>query len=122
LKDEEKQRLLDLLPRMVQYINKNKHMSILSRVYGIYEVKLPGVDPVNLILQRNCMQVQGFNKMLRVFDLKGSTFGREAMIGRRKAVTLKDIDFLKLYWAKEVDVNLSDVNRKELLEIIELDV
>ena len=39
-----------MLPNMVKYIDKNKHMSIISRIYGIYEVKLPGVDPVNLIL------------------------------------------------------------------------
>ena len=35
---------------MVLYIDRNKNMSIISRIYGIYEVKLPGVDPVNLML------------------------------------------------------------------------
>jgi hypothetical protein len=46
----EKKKLLDLLPKMVKFINQNKNSSVISRIYGIYEVKIPGVDSVHLIL------------------------------------------------------------------------
>ena len=46
----EKIKLLELLPKMVRFINQNKDESIMSRIYGIYEVKIPGVDSVHLIL------------------------------------------------------------------------
>lgn len=72
----EKIKLLELLPKMVRFINQNKDESIISRIYGIYEVKIPGVDSVHLILQRNCLQIDPQNKMFQVFDLKGSKFTR----------------------------------------------
>ena len=84
-------------------------MSIISRIYGIYEVKLPGVDPVNLILQRNCMKIQPFNKMLQIFDLKGSTFKREALNKKNPESTLKDTDFIKLNKKNHVNINISEL-------------
>ena len=57
--------------------------------------------------------------MVRIFDLKGSTFKRETMRGNfSKSETLKDIDFLKM----KVHVNLPEENLKEINQIIELDV
>lgn len=57
--------------------------------------------------------------MVKIFDLKGSTFKRETMVGKySKSETLKDTDFLKL----KFHVNLSEENLNELLEILDLDV
>ena len=65
------------------------------------------------------MRVQELNEMVRIFDLKGSTFKRETMRGNfSKSETLKDIDFLKM----KVHVNLPEENLKEINQIIELDV
>ena len=65
------------------------------------------------------MQTQELNEMVRIFDLKGSTFKRETMIGKfSKSETLKDIDFLKM----KVHVNLSEEDLKKINESIELDV
>ena len=59
------------------------------------------------------------NQMIRIFDLKGSTFKRETMVGKySKSETLKDTDFLKL----KFNVDLPEQNLKEVLEIIDLDV
>lgn len=39
-----------MLPQMVKYTQTNKDASILSKVYGIYKVKMQGVDPIDLII------------------------------------------------------------------------
>jgi len=57
--------------------------------------------------------------MVKIFDLKGSTFKRETMVGKfSKSETLKDTDFLKL----KFHINLPEENLNELLEILDLDV
>jgi hypothetical protein len=42
-------------------------------------VKLPGVDPVTVILQKNTMKIDPENKMIFEFDLKGSSFQRHTI-------------------------------------------
>jgi len=73
---KEKIRLLDMLPQMVKFIHENKVRSVMSRIYGIYRIKLPGVEPVDVILQKNAMECQPGNVLIEKFDLKGSLFKR----------------------------------------------
>jgi len=54
-------------------------------------VKLPGVDPVTVILQKNTMKIDPENKMILEFDLKGSSFQRhtipqELLSGKKRRV------------------------------------
>lgn len=42
-------------------------------------MKLPGVDPVTVILQKNMMKIEPENKMMLEFDLKGSSFQRHTI-------------------------------------------
>ena len=42
-------------------------------------MKLPGVDPVTVILQKNTMKIDAENKMILEFDLKGSSFQRHTI-------------------------------------------
>ena len=42
-------------------------------------MKLPGVDPVTVILQKNTMKIDPENKMILEFDLKGSSFQRHTI-------------------------------------------
>lgn len=79
LKKSERQLLLDMLPSLVKFIHENDNKSIISRIYGIYRVKLPGVAPVDIILQRNAMQCQPGNVLVQTFDLKGSWFKRNVL-------------------------------------------
>jgi len=39
-----------MLPKMVNFVANNKSRSILSRIYGIYAVKMKGVKAVDLVL------------------------------------------------------------------------
>lgn len=47
-------------------------------IYGVYKVKIRGVLPIYLMLQRNtCISGQG--KLLHKFDMKGSTYKRNVI-------------------------------------------
>lgn len=52
LQKKEKKKLLAMLPDMVNYIKSGtkNNGSLLSFIYGIYRVKMPGVTPIFLIL------------------------------------------------------------------------
>ena len=65
-----------MLPQMCKYSAKRKHTSLISQIYGLYEVKLPGVDPVTVILQQNSLKINTGNQMILEFDLKGSSLSR----------------------------------------------
>ena len=68
-----------MLPQYVEYIINNKEKSTMSRIYGIYTVKMPGVKAVSLMFQKNCIQIHPGNKILQTFDMKGSLFQRNVI-------------------------------------------
>jgi len=72
-------KLLKVLPSMCNKINKSKSKSLLSDILGIYTVKMHGMSPMRLILQNNCINVTPGNKLLQIFDLKGSTFKKNVI-------------------------------------------
>jgi len=41
---------MEMLPEMVQYIMKTAGRSLISRVYGVYKVKYPGMDRIYLMI------------------------------------------------------------------------
>ena len=57
-------KLLDMLPELVKFVNHSEKKSIMSHIYGIYKIKLSFFHSINLILQKNCMHVSPGNKML----------------------------------------------------------
>jgi len=64
---------------MTNYILHSGGKSIISRIYGLYIVEYPVISPVYLMLQRNNIQLGIDNKLLSVFDLKGSKFNRRVV-------------------------------------------
>jgi hypothetical protein len=71
--------MLAMLPSMAKYMMETAGKSIISRVYGIYKVKYPGMNRIYLMLQRNNMQVKKHNELLNSFDIKGSTYRRKVI-------------------------------------------
>ena len=67
---------MKMLPSMCRYSAKRQQASLICQIYGLYEVKLPGVDPVTVILQQNSLKINPGNQMLLEFDLKGSSLTR----------------------------------------------
>lgn len=71
--------MMGMLPSMAKYMMETAGKSIISRVYGIFKVKYPGMNRIYLMLQRNNMQVKKHNELLNSFDLKGSSYRRKVI-------------------------------------------
>jgi len=70
--------------------------SIISRIYGVYSVKMGEADPVYLMMQGNCKKCEDKN-IKRVFDLKGSLVKRHVPGDDHKhTAVLKDKNFLEM--------------------------
>jgi len=41
---------MEMLPDMAKFLVENKGMSIISRIYGVYQVKYKGMAPTFLML------------------------------------------------------------------------
>jgi 1-phosphatidylinositol-4-phosphate 5-kinase len=76
---EEKNTLLDMLPNITKYFMVTAGRSLISRVYGIYKVKYPGMNRIYLMIQRNNIMIQKHNMLLNTFDLKGSKYKRKVI-------------------------------------------
>ena len=50
---------------------------MLSRIYGVYTVKIKGHYPVHLMLMAHTMQIKRPEAVSRIFDIKGSTVDRK---------------------------------------------
>ena len=52
-----------------------KGNSLLARIYGLFQVKMKGIIPINFILMANTIKSKN-PYGLKVYDLKGSTVDR----------------------------------------------
>lgn len=102
---------MDFLPSYYNHCIKEK-MSLFAKIYGVFQLKLPGLTPVYFFLMENCLTYNG-NNLIRVYDLKGSTVNREVpeheeydeiSINKDASRTRKDVNFKR------------DVAKKELVK------
>jgi len=42
--------MLQILPEMVKYLEEHRNSTMISMIYGIYRVKMPGLNPVDLFI------------------------------------------------------------------------
>lgn len=118
LKDEE----LDLLARkglLEKYFNyiKNNPQSMLARFYGIYTIKIKFMKPINVIVMDNIMGKHS-DDIVRVFDLKGSTFQRIHPGPFKNTTTRKDLNFIE---DTDHRVHTNEKNQKQMLSIMAKD-
>ena len=67
--EPELKNLIKNLEEYVQHLEKYPN-SLIARIYGIYQIKLKGADPVNFILMNNCVVYQ--NKLcFKKYQLRG---------------------------------------------------
>lgn len=60
------------LKEYFEHISENPQ-SLIARIYGIYQVQMEGIVPVNLILMANTIQIYDTSSTLpHIYDLKGS--------------------------------------------------
>ena len=51
---------LQILPEFIEHLQSNPN-SLISRIYGLYEILMPALDPVYIMVQRNCLKIQEGN-------------------------------------------------------------
>ena len=76
------------LPEYFQHFEKNPK-SLLARIYGLFQVQMKGLIPVNFILMANTIKSTNFEGM-KVYDLKGSTCDRNVSKNEGDSQTMKD--------------------------------
>jgi hypothetical protein len=81
-----------------KYLRENPK-SLIARLYGIFSVKIDGIEPVNLLLMAHTISTSDCSQIERIFDLKGSSVNRETSYDDR---TLKDTNLKKMLMTKEV--------------------
>lgn len=103
IKDSEKKTATNesFLSSFVNHMKENFDSSIITKIYGIYKIILSNKSSINIILMQNLMLIP-VNKILRVFDLKGSKVDRKTkhLHNTSKTKALKDLDFL---WMKKTN-------------------
>lgn len=53
--------------------------TLLAKIVGVYEVRMQGLRPVNVIVMKNCiLKTHEDNKITLKFDIKGSMISRSA--------------------------------------------
>ena len=89
-------KMLKMIPRLFLHWKKNRD-SVISRVYGIYKVKMTSFKPIHLLIMANTLRLEDPSKIMRIYDLKGSTEMREVGVNKKTPPTkvLKDVDFIK---------------------------
>ena len=108
-----------LLSKIVKYFKNNKD-SLITRIYGIYKIKMFGSysDQYFLLMKNNFGVFQ--KNIISKYDLKGSSFTREVQLGegeKEKDIVFKDINFNN----KEGALILNHENCNKLINIVTKD-
>jgi len=74
--------------------------SLLSKIYGVYQVCVAGKSPIYFFLTDNMVEKDA-PRIYRQFDLKGSTYGRETKVpeikkNRSGMMVLKDLNLMDI--------------------------
>ena len=77
--DDELQFFLKILPDYELHLKENPD-SIISRMYGVYTIRMEKIATVHLMLMSNTLKFRNGDAIERIFDLKGSTISREVKI------------------------------------------
>ena len=112
---------LQILPQLSEH-HKKTPRSLLSKILGVFTVKMRKVDPVHLMLMENTMRLKNPDKLNYVFDLKGSLVDRKVKGITKPSTTLKDINFLMAAGANKNFTAQTAINRSILRASVHKDV
>ena len=111
-----------LLYKMCLYLKDNK-TSLISRIYGLYKIKISGVikeEEIYIILMKNVFGTFHEENIMKKYDLKGSVLNRRVDTIKGQKVqrnVLKDINFNET----EKTIKVSKKNSISLTNIINSD-
>ena len=109
---------------------------MLAKIYGIYTVRLQGMDPIDLMIMGNAQRkTSPLNSIPYKFDLKGSKINRSSLPKKihlyskrsfdllTKSQVLKDLDFKLLSKNGNGElVNIKLLDRRRVIQAISNDV
>lgn len=78
LQGSEKEALLSMLDDFIQYLENFANYSLIAKVFGVYTIKTNRYKAVDMIIMENTAQSINPSHHQMKFDMKGSTFQREA--------------------------------------------
>lgn len=89
---EELDLVLKIIPKYSKHVQENSY-SLIARIYGVYQIKMDGIVPINILLMANTMQILSQSSDIsKVYDLKGSWINR--IVNKGEIQTLKDRNLL----------------------------
>ena len=112
---------LEMLPRLSEH-HKKTPRSLLSKIFGVFTVKMKAVDPVHIMMMENTMRLKDPDQLKYVFDLKGSRVDRKVKGVTKPSTTLKDINFLMATEAYKGFTEQTFINKRILRAAVRADV
>lgn len=126
---------LEMLTKFYQHFKDNRG-SMLAKMYGIYTVRLQGMNPIDLMIMGNSIRkTSPSNSIPYKFDLKGSKIKRSSLPNKihlyskrsfdllTKSQVLKDLDFRLLANKGNSNlVNISILDRRRVILAMKNDI
>ena len=84
---------LRIFPSLAEHYKKVPN-SLLVKKFGVFTVKMCGVNAVHIMLMENTLRLKNPSQLKYIFDLKGSRVSRKTKGVTKATTTLKDINFL----------------------------
>lgn len=125
LRRDEKKVLLDMLDDYCKHLTYSNNESLLTRIYGVFTIKVPTFAEIDLIIMQNTSLVHNKNARTLEFDLKGSLKGRKTQFNPyapKTQKTLKDLNYLEIQKThKKCIMDISEQTKENLQLIISSD-
>lgn len=89
----------------------------------MYTVSMEGTQSVDVMLMAHTLKIRHPNRVVRIFDLKGSTVNRHVKVDGKTSNqrTLKDLNFDKMIAFKEIKVELSARDYSQVIACLSRD-
>lgn len=112
---------LKILPALAEHHTKTPR-SILAKIFGVFTVKMRGVDAVHIMLMENTLRLKNPDRLNYIFDLKGSKVARKVKGVTKPSTTLKDINFMMAAKENTGFTRQTELNHSVLRSAIRKDV
>ena len=84
MRGSEKQKMLEMVVEMIDYLKENDNQSLIARIYGIFTIKTNVFTPIDFLIMQNTAQSICSKSNNLVFDFKGNTRKRKLEIDNNK--------------------------------------
>lgn len=122
MRDHEAKLLLQSLPGL--YLRYSQTSSLMTRYVGLYSVSMRSIFPTEIFCVVMLNNLPSFTNLHEIYDLKGSSVGRQAGIAQpsKRLKSLKDLDWESFYpqgirLPREIYRRLRSVIENDVIEL-----